>query len=358
MKTDSLPTTDLSPYSIYQHIEHRCNTHIEEMPPGQPIVILDDHWQFSRMAIIDEFVRSVLNRDDAAFVATTGMNGRVVWIRQPWVEPYFRRLTTTISPGMHEQFDVRNVFVELFLKACSELNILDWTSHILSHQRSKGETNAVAFNNLIVTIRRLAKQRPYPSKIWHAYNDWQRNFDSCTEFVANLYTKWSRYAVVRVDLAYRKEYAFDIFTKDARADLALLLKNIRRGKKLKKECRERVLFEDIAGYIWKLEYGTDRLLHFHCFFFFKNKNGLQAGHWAQEIGEYWIEVITKGRGTLQNCNYRWYGHPDEGVGEVNRKDTDKREKLLNAIKYLFKTDQALPIRTSDPRYRTFGKGMP
>jgi hypothetical protein len=220
----------------------------------------------------------------------------------------------------------------------------------------KSEANAVAFNNLIGTIRRLSKQRPYPSKIWHTQNDWLTNRDSCTAFVASLFSERSRYAVVRVDLAYLKEHAYEVFTADARADMARLLKHMRRSKKLKKQCPERDLFGDLAGYIWKLEYGTDRLLHYHCFFFFREKNGRQAGYWAQEIGKYWVEVITQGRGTFQNCNFRWYGRPDEGIGEVNRHDTAKQENLQRALAYLFKVEQCLPIRKSDTRWRTFGKG--
>ncbi len=354
----STPSMEPSSTQTYQHLENQCNTHLVSTDAGQAEYIIDDHWHFSRMAMIDAFVQRALDTDQPGYIATTLPNGRQTWLRQSWVEPFYRSVTSAITPLMHEQFDVRNVFVELFLQACSELQIFEWPSHVLAQPGARTDANAVAFNDLIVTIRRLAKRRPYPSKIWHARNDWQTNLASCTEFVAGLFSKWSRYAVVRVDLAYLKEHAFDVFTSDARADMARLLQQIRRGKKLKKECRERDLFRDAAGYIWKLEYGTDRLLHFHCFFFFREKNGRQAGYWAQEIGKYWVEDITQGRGTFQNCNFRWYGRPDEGIGEVNRNDTQKQENLQRALEYLFKAEQCLPIRKTDPRWRTFGKGCP
>jgi hypothetical protein len=357
MNTLLTSPSDPSLLALYQYQEDHCNTQVVETTTGEPTVILDDHWNFYRLAIIDEFVRLTLETDQPGYVAVTGINGRVTWHRQAWIESHFQRVTGTISPLMNDQFDVRNVFVELFLKACSELGICDWTSYVLSYPARKQAATAQALNELIETIRLLAKRPPYPSKIWHARNDWKRNATSCSEFVGHLYGKRSRYTVVRVDLAYLKEFAFDVFTADARADLAHLLKMMRRGKRRKNDCRERELFGNLAGYIWKLEYGTDRLLHFHWFLFFSEKNGMQAGYWAQEIGQYWIDVITQGRGTSKNCNYRWYGHPDEGIGEVNRNDARKRDNLQKAIGYLFKPDQALPIRTSDPRYRTFGKGM-
>jgi hypothetical protein len=343
--------------SIYQHQEDRCNFDIVEMTIGVPTITLDDHWDFSRLAIIDGFVQKVLETDEPGYIATTGINGRVIWLRQPWVEPYYRSMTSVMTPMLYEHFDVRNVFVDLFLHACSELQIDTWHSYVLAQPGLKANANAIAFNALIETIRHLATQRPFPSRIWHARNDWKASLSSCERFVEKLFTQRSRYAVVRVDLAYLKEHAFDVFTADARADMSRLLKHIRCGKKRKQECRERDLFANLAGYIWKLEYGTDRLLHFHCFFFFREKNGRQAGYWAQEIGKYWVDVITQGRGTIENCNFHWYRHADEGIGEVNRNDSAKRENLQRALAYLFKAEQCLPIRKSDPRWRTFGKGM-
>lgn len=324
-------TPEPSSAHLYQHLEDGCNIHVISTSPDRTRVVIDDHWDFSRLAIIDGFVQKTLETDQPGYVATTGSNGRVVWGRRPWVEPFYQSVTSGISPLMQERFDVRNVFVDLFLHACTELKILDWTSYVSTQGGTMREAGAVAFNNLIVAIRRLAKQQPYPSKIWHAHNDWQTNRDSCFAFVASLFSERSRFAVVRVDLAYRKEHAYEVFTADARADMARLLKHMRRSKKLKKQCQERDPFGDLAGYIWKLEYGADRLLHFHCFFFFKEKNGRQAGYWAQEIGKYWVEVVTEGRGTIHNCNFDWYGHPDEGIGEVNRKDSAKMENLRRAL---------------------------
>ena len=357
MNTQNQVTIDTDTFSVYHDLELRCNTHLKETTSGKPSIVIDDHWDFGRIAIIDGFVRKVLNNDDAGYIAMISKNGRTLWMRQPWVEPYFRQVTALISPGMHERFDIRNVFVDLFLHTCNELLILDWSSYVLGHYGAKRESNALAFNDFIATIRRLSKRPPYPSKIWHAENDHRKNFASCIAFVERLFTDCSRYAVVRVDLAYRKEHATDVFTLDARADMARLLNRMRYGKRVTRNCRERELFANLAGYVWKLEYGEDRLLHFHCFFFFKKKNGAQAGYWGEQIGRYWVEEITQGRGTVHICNYKWYGDPDEGIGEVNRNDSAKREKLGKALYYLFQPEQCLPIRKSDPRWRTFGKGM-
>jgi len=356
MNNETYATTNTDTFSVYQDLELRCNTHLNESTSGKHSIVIDDHWDFGRLAIIDEFVRKVLNSNDVGYKETNSGTGRNTWVPQRWIEPYRRTVTAMISPEMHERFDVRNVYVDLFLHACDELKILDWSSHLLQQHGVKREANALAFNELIATIRRRSKQPPFPSKIWHAENDHRKNFESCVAFVDRLFSDCSRYAVVRVDLAYRKEHAADVFTIDARADMARLLNRMRHGKRVKRACRELELFANLAGYIWKLEYGIDRLLHFHCCFFLKKKNGTQAGYWAQEIGRYWVEVITEERGTFHNGNYKWYGHPDEGIGEVNRNDTAKREKLIGAVSYLFEPEQCLPIRKSDPRWRTFGKG--
>lgn len=160
MNTQNHVTTELRAFSPYQDLELRCNTHLEEATTGKHHIVIDDHWDFSRLAIIDAFVQRTLDTDQPGYVATTVSNGRVVWLRQPWVEPYYRSVTSVISPLMHEHFDVRNVYVDLFLHACSELQIDSWPSYVLAQPGSKANANAIAFNALIETIRNLATQRP------------------------------------------------------------------------------------------------------------------------------------------------------------------------------------------------------
>lgn len=96
--------TDL--FSAYHELELRCNTHLKETTSGKPSIVIDEHWDFGRLALIDKFVRKVLTSNDAGYIETTGSTGRNTWVPQQWIEPYRRSVTAMISPEMHERFDV------------------------------------------------------------------------------------------------------------------------------------------------------------------------------------------------------------------------------------------------------------
>jgi hypothetical protein len=130
-------TPEPSSAHLYQQLEDSCNIQVTSISADGTRVVIDDHWDFSRLAIIDGFVQKTLETNQPGYVATTSSKGRVLWARQPWVEPYYHSVTSSITPLMHERFDIRNVYVDLFLHACDELKILDWTSHVLTHGGTK-----------------------------------------------------------------------------------------------------------------------------------------------------------------------------------------------------------------------------
>lgn len=349
MTTQPLTIDDISVRACYLQLHSDINTSYTTNSDGKTTVLIQDHWTYAHMGTIDEFVRNVLTSNEPAFTPTVNSSGRTVYKKNELADKYFRTISGAIGVGLHERFDLRNVFVDLFVAASQELNILNWHTHLCSRSGRISDINVECFNELIDLIRFKAKQPDFRSRIRHSKDDLIRNHLSCERYVRYLFAKpgGSRYMVLRLDLGYSKEHAFDIFTADAKADLKRLLNHRRRNKRL---------FEDLAGYIWKIEYGTDRLLHFHVILFFSYKNASKHGYWAQEIGKYWKSVITKGRGTFHSCNYDISKYRRCGIGEVKRSDTEKIGHLLGAIAYFFKAEQCVPIRKSDPRFRSFGKG--
>lgn len=336
--------------SLYQHLEDQCNTRTIHEADGHSTVVIEDHWHYGRMAIIDTFVQMVLSNKEPGYSYRIGYNGRRYYHQENWIRPFYRSVTGAINFNMHEQFDIRNVFVELFVAACHNLNIFEWRPHCLSKSTTWEQANAEAFNELIEVIRHLRKQKSFTSKIWHYKNDHIRNYDECKEYIRRLFCKRSRYTVIRIDLGYTKEMGFSIFNKDAKADLEKFTEKIQNKS---------FPFKKAAGYVWKIEYGEDRLLHSHWYIFLKNTNGAHGGYWAQEIGKCWKKVVNTRRGCdcgiFDNRNFKWKSYSECCLNEVN-KDTVKFDYLLKHVGYLFKLDQCLPIRRSDPGYRTFGKG--
>jgi hypothetical protein len=349
MSTLPFKLDNLSLRECYGQLENDINISYDTHPDGKTSILVEDHWHYHQMPAIDEFVRNVLGTTSLAFTREIRDSGKIVYVQQELARKHFRIVSDAISIGLHDLFDVRNVFVDLFVSACHELKILTWNIHVLSRPGRIAHVNAECFNELIDFIRLKAKEPAFRSRIRHAKEDPERNFEECKEYVHYLFNKpgGSRYMVLRLDLGYRTEIAFNVFTQEAKDDLRRLFSHGRQNKRL---------FGDLAGYIWKIEYGTDRFLHFHLVLFFTKKNASKHGYWAQEVGKYWKTIITKGRGTFHNCNFDVSKYRRCGIGEVNRSDTEKIANLIGAIGYFFKAEQCIPIPRSGPHFRTFGKG--
>jgi hypothetical protein len=113
-------------------------------------------------------------------------------------------------------------------------------------------------------------------------------------------------------------------------------------------------FKDIAGYIFKLEYGLSKGHHLHCMFFFDGSKVMKDKYIAQKIGELWVET-TDHRGGFFNCNRIKESYKFLGIGMVNHYESEKRRNLGLALSYLFKAEQFLSYRYKK-KARGFFKG--
>jgi len=120
------------------------------------------------------------------------------------------------------------------------------------------------------------------------------------------------------------------------------------------------LMSGIENYAWAIEQGEDAGLHLHVILFYSPDHNHDA-FIAQQIGEYWGDVVTDGKGSYWNSNaserksgYATHGH-GIGVGQINRGDTKKRQALKINLLYLAKAQQYLMIRCSE-HIRTIGMG--
>ena len=99
--------------------------------------------------------------------------------------------------------------------------------------------------------------------------------------------------------------------------------------------------------------------HYHIFLHFdgsKVRNGITI---AQQLGEHWRHVITKGAGRYWNVNSQEAGFEKQGrrgIGLISHHDLKRRENLLKAASYLVKVD--LFVRVEMPGVtKTFGHGV-
>ena len=172
----------------------------------------------------------------------------------------------------------------------------------------------------------------------------RRRQNSNVAYIDALQANYSKLCAVRLDLSYKKPYSEEITLEEATKDLNRLLNN-RRSKPS--------IFEHNIGYIVKKEYTEDKSIHLHAFFMFDGQKVLKDAHKADEIGNYFVNDITKGKGTYYNCNRNNY--PEHGIGMLDHRDTEKRKHLDKAMAYLSKDEQHIDS-LSDKKERSFVRG--
>ena len=199
----------------------------------------------------------------------------------------------------------------------------------------------------------------------HSYQDYHsstnyhcptvKNYRSLLNYIDNLFQRHGRLLVLRVDLTYRKDvdnrFLNDIENWEkcwqAKKDREHLFRNMRSNK----------LFNHLLGYAWKLEFGSSKGWHYHTFFFFDGSKLQHDVHLANMIGEYWVNVITQGRGLSFNCNLKKDDYKHLGIGMINHYDTELIANLKNQVaSYLTKSDDYTRLKTQNMDIgRTFGR---
>ena len=115
------------------------------------------------------------------------------------------------------------------------------------------------------------------------------------------------------------------------------------------------LFDSKIGFLIKREEGETKGPHAHIIFLYNGQETQKGGYLVDEIGKYWNNDITQGRGSYHNCNRNSY--KKNGTGIIDHKDTEKRKILLeNVTSYLCKDEQNIQSSSDDKINRLFTRG--
>ncbi|SFG24381.1 YagK/YfjJ domain-containing protein [Neptunomonas qingdaonensis] len=196
-----------------------------------------------------------------------------------------------------------------------------------------------------------------------------KNYRSMLSYIDKLFEKRSRLLVVRVDLSYKRKYN-DAMKKSIlnNKDVGLEADEFEKVKsdmeRLLRNRRNNTIFNGLLGYIWKLEYGVLRRYHFHVLFFFNSSTRCRDATIGENIGEYWSNEITEGRGAYFNVNGSSSHYQNDARGQVHCTDGNARNGLRHIASYFSKADYfmrlELPKRFKGRKkinYRTMGKGQ-
>ena len=177
-------------------------------------------------------------------------------------------------------------------------------------------------------------------------NTFNRRKQSTEKYIDALIENNSKLCAIRVDLKYKQEFSKDVSLDVINKDLKRMLDNRRNNK---------TIFGNNIGYIIKKEVSNNGNLHLHALFFEDGNKVQKATYKADQIGKYWSEDITKGKGCYENCNKNKY--VNNGIGMIDYSDEEKINNLKNhAVSYLYKPDQSIDDIKTNPKDRAIVRG--
>lgn len=176
----------------------------------------------------------------------------------------------------------------------------------------------------------------------YAYN--LRNQRSIYGFIDKLFEQHAKLLPVRVDLGYKSNETVinmvesplnyhlphNYLTKeDILNNWEILLNKLRWN--------HRSLLKELVGYIWKIEYGEDKGIHYHLMLFFNGNRVQKDYYYADELGKIWLD-ITNELGTYFNCSVdKGNRYGDRNCLQVTHRNDDRRN-LYQTASYLSKKD--------------------
>jgi|GEM_PF-898967 len=315
-----------------------------------------------QLSYLEQFVDDLLSDDEIPFVPCISNGGRNEYHPSELAGRYFIRTpgfiiaVNMLSPNY--EYSER---INAFIAGCQTMGIMEkrfnWRYFYQSPKETYpdlgGMTAATIFNHLVDTIRKEWKTNKTQAKLNARKNEANQRYVDYCRYADALFNDCARLLVLRIDLFYKKDCPNGVGMRDITEDLNHLLEN--------KRCNS--MFDFMKGYIAKLEYGIDKGFHWHVIFFFDGSKRNNSGHihLAENIGQYWEDIITPDRGAYWNVNANAHTYEKLGrcgIAVINWDDDDLRSNLKeHVIGYLCKVDQFIKPKCG-AEIRRFRRGNP
>lgn len=214
------------------------------------------------------------------------------------------------------------------------------------------EEACAKLNECIETMRAEARTKAFQNRRDRHLRASREATQGLRDLVDELFRRWSRILVVRLDLSYRidetmfrarpvKDLINRVSAQEAREHRDEFIRFVKREFRV-----------PLPTYAWKEELGLFTSYHYHFLLFFDGSDAFDGFSVGNEIGRHWVDTVTNGRGRFHNSYASRHWRP--GVGVVNYYETGKIKALKElVIPYLTKTDYFVRLVANG---RTFGKG--
>ncbi|QDH62318.1 inovirus Gp2 family protein [Pandoraea pnomenusa] len=308
---------------------------------------------------IEEFVTAVGQCDELAFVDVPTRHPGVSRVEERKLgRKYYRKVNKWI-----ELYNDRYHYspkVEVFHDICKEFGLISQGRcfrNPKSWANSDGTRYMDLFNTLIERIRTRCRSRKFKEAERLSRLNTKRNVKRLMELEGRMFSDGghesegrSRWLVLWLTLGYEKRYRGSITPEVIKEHRDKLLASRRLTGPMRR----------VKNYVWTIEEGDDVGLHMHVVIFYASDRNHDE-YYARQIGEYWVNSVTRGIGDYWNGNtperkrhYRTKGF-GVGVGQINSGDAEMRTSLRKVLEYMAKADQYLRSKGLQ-RMRTIGWG--
>lgn len=322
--------------------------------PGEVVVDQGKRLYFSGLfADLDRFLDELVTDKTPPFGPRVSTNRGDAHKFTTLAERYFPRVPEFLK--VVESLPPQNRYsehLEAFIACCRAMGLFGqtlewndlWESPCQTYPQFGGVSAAELFNMLVAKLREKCLSEQTKDLARRRRDDAETRADGYESYADALRGETKRLVVLRIDLEYRKEFRDQISVVEALDDLNHFITNQRNN----------ALFKGKLGYISKLEFGVQKGLHFHLILFFDGaiRDGRSDVYLAQKIGEYWVKVITKGRGAYWNVNAKKQEYKQKGIlgiGLIHDHEDARFHNLKHRIvRYLCKSTQFVrPVLPED-----------
>jgi hypothetical protein len=294
--------------------------------------------------LIERLVESIERTDRPAFEITQSPSG-YERVQKTRLSKYFDSMQQILDLFYDDQAYVYSEHLRAFWQACQDIGLE--RSPVGLTCLNKPGTAYLDFhhsmNVLVARISQIIRSKKFKRKENDRRYEASQKQALLTEYVGRVLDRYSRTVVVRVDLHYRAIARTRLRIEHVFEDLDLLVRARERNP----------IFKHETGYICSVEQGEDKGFHIHAAFFFNGAEVRSDFNKAREIGELWGQ-ISRGQGYCYSCNDDKASYGDElGIGVIQRRDIQARQKVVKAMRYLAKDSQHLRMKPAGARaFRT------
>lgn len=347
---------DQEDLEVIARLDERLNLEETDVD-GKRKTIIHKGYASRHLFDIEKFVKAIQRGWKGGFVEETSRYNRITTIRELYLgKNYYRSLNDWIE--RYSSLYRYSARVDVFYDVCKTMGLIGQYNFSFKEPgevaRADGARYMDAFNMLIEEISVRCQSREFRERERLRLLNAKRNVENVLAMEKAMFsadTGRSRWLVLSLTLRYKPTYRRWITPEIIQQHRERFFAARRFNK----------LMSGIGNYVWAIEQGEDTGLHLHVILFYSGDHNHDE-FIAKQIGEYWVDVVTEGKGDCWNSNQGWLKKSYEnrghgvGVGQIDWNDTKKREALRKNLVYLAKAEQYL-MSWSVERIRTFDMGQ-